>query len=927
MPSSSIPSEGTTISTGHAAQSIASTKLVPPRGARRLMPREALLARLLEARRQRCVVVQGPAGSGKTSTMVAWRQALLSLDFDVAWLSLGAEDNEPTRFFDCLLASLAEVDARMVREAALLMGRDSEDSAIEHWVITLVNGIANRTRELVLMLDDLQHVDDPRIIEALQCLIDYAPPQLHLVLGSRSAPPLSLSRLRAQGLLSEFDLRDLRFSAEESERFLLEQLGKIEKRDAEVLHGLTDGWIAGLQLFALDLKTKQGAPQYARTEVRDARAFASYLEREVLLRLAPDDLELLTRISICNRFSAPLCATLLGMPHAVARMMARLAHLDSDNLFITQISSRDRETWYRIHPLLREVLQARLTVLSEDEQRALHAAAWRWFEQNGHVDEAVRHAVQAGEPQAAADLVETCARELYVQGELSQVAALVRRLPPAEVEARFSLRLLLAHLRLYARDLDAVARTIDQLEAPATLGELDIGQRYALILLRAGLALQRDDTDAVVALLPELQRVPSDADDLTLAGRSNVLSWMYMYRGEYEMARKVLEDEGWREGAPRTSLVGRCLGGMSHALEGDIVRAERIFRDALQEAEKYGAAFIGVACMAAGLLGDAMYELNEVDAARRMLEARIEVLERISIPDTVCRALLVLASAHWRASGYLEARAYLDRLEEYATTHCLDRLLAHALGSRLRWHLQQGEPDQADAVLARLETLGVRHADATRSPAWEITVCARRARIDMCVHRKDFEAALAQLVPLISMTEASGRWRRVASLRMQLALVEQACGRTRSASENLLQALRLGHRLGLVRTLLDVSSRVPEHLDALLQEKVLDPVLTFYVQRLLAAAAQTVGEPAARPSAGPAGAMPNLTEREAEVVELLAQAMANKRIAKVLNVTPETVKWHLKNIYAKLNVGGRDEAVGRLRDLAASQSPVPARPR
>ncbi|MGO4155289.1 LuxR C-terminal-related transcriptional regulator [Cupriavidus sp. YAF13] len=914
------------VSTGHAARSIASTKLVPPRGARRLMPREALLARMLDARRQRCVVVQGPAGSGKTSTLVAWRQALLSLDFDVAWLSLGAEDNEPTRFFDCLLASLAEVDAKMVREAALLMGRDSEESAIEHWVITLVNGVASRPRELVLMLDDLQHIDDPRIIEALQCLLDYAPPQLHLVLGSRSALPLSLSRVRAQGLLSEFDLRDLRLTATESERFLLEQLGKIDKRDAEVLHELTDGWIAGLQLFALDLKTKRGA-QYARMEVRDARAFASYFEREVLQRLVPDDLELLTRISICNRFSAPLCATLLGTPHAVARMMARLAHLDRENLFITQISGRDRETWYRMHPLLREVLQARLSALPDDERRALHAAAWRWFEQHGHIDEAVRQAVQAGEPQAAADLVETCARDLYMQGELSQVAALVRRLPAEEVNARFSLRLLLAHLRLYARDLDAVAQTIEQLEAASTRGELDIGQRYALVLLRAGLALQRDDTDAVVALLPQLQRVPADADDLTLAGRSNVLSWMYMYRGEYEMARKVLEDEGRREAAPRTSLVGRCLGGMSHALEGDIVRAERIFRDALQEAEKYGAAFIGVACMAAGLLGDAMYELNEIDAARRMLEERIEVLERISIPDTVFRALLILASAHWRAGRYQEARAYLDRLEEYATTHGLDRLLAHALGARLRWHLQQGEPDLAEAVLAQLGRLGVRYADATHSPSWEITVAARRARIDMCVHRKDFEAALAQLVPLISMAEASGRWRRVASLRMQLALVEQACGRTRSASENLLQAVRLGHRLGLVRTLLDVSSRVPEQLNALMQQKVLDPVLTFYVQRLLAAAAQTVGEPSADAPADPAGAMPALTEREAEVVELLAQAMPNKKIARVLSVTPETVKWHLKNIYAKLNVAGRDEAVGRLRDLAAGQSQAPARPR
>jgi len=309
------------------------------------MPREALLARLQDARRQRCVVVQGPAGSGKTSTLVAWRQALLALDYDVAWLSLAREDDELTRFFDCLLASLAEVDPALVRETRLLMGRDSNASAVEHWIITLVQEMAQRPRELVLMLDDVHHLDDPRIFEALQWLLEYAPPNLHLVLGTRHPlpMPLALPRLRAQGLLSEFDLRDLRFSPEESERFLREQLGSIEPRDARTLHQLTDGWVAGLQLFAVDLKAKQGSG-FAPVEMRDAQAFAHYFEREVLVRLAPDDLDLLTRMAACNRFCASLCATLQGQPQAVAQMTTRLAHLDAQNLFISQVTSHDRET-------------------------------------------------------------------------------------------------------------------------------------------------------------------------------------------------------------------------------------------------------------------------------------------------------------------------------------------------------------------------------------------------------------------------------------------------------------------------------------------------------------------------------------------------------------------------------------------------------
>lgn len=902
-------------------QPITPTKLTPPRGARQLMPREALMARLLEARRQRCVVIQGPAGSAKTSTLLAWRQALLTLDFDVAWLSLAPEDNDLTSFFNGLLASLAAVDAAMVREAAILMGRDGDESAAEHWVITLVRGIASRRRELVLMLDDVHLLDDPRIFQALRWLLDYAPPHLHVALASRNALPLSLARLRNQGLATELDLRDLRFSPEESERFLRDQLGRIDKRDAQVLHELTGGWAAGLQLFAIDLKGKQGAA-YARVQVRDAQTFASYFEREVLVRLTSDELHLLTRMAVCHRFCASLCATLLGRPDDAGEIAVRLARLDADDLFITQIgSAQDGETWYRLHPLLREVLLTRLAGLPSAEQHALHAAAWHWFGAQGHIDEAVRHAVQAGDAAAAADLVETCAHDLLARGELSQLAGLVRRLPPEQVTARFDLHLVLAYLQMYAGEVDALRQSIAQMAAQHD--RLGPRQRYALALLRGGLALQRDDTDSVVALLPELQRVPPDADDFTYAGRGNILSWMFIHRGEYKQARKVLEEGALHGGAPRGVLLGRCMGGMTHAAEGQFLLAERIFCDVLAEAEQQGPAYVGIACMAAALLGEALYELNDVDAARELLEKRMDVLERVSIPDTVLRGLTVLANAHWLGGRRLEARACLDRLEDYAARHRVDRLLANALYRRARWLLEEGEVDAADAVLLRLEALAARYSGAARSTAWEISVCAQVTRIRMCLHHNDFDGAIARLTPLNALSEAGGRWCRVASLRVQMALAEQGRGNRQGARQHLVEALRLGHRLGLVRSLLDVSPRLRGMLEALAVEAGFDPVLGFYAQRLLAATALAVPEVALCAPAAANPALDSLSERENEVLGLLAQALPNKKIARVLGVSLDTVKWHLKNIYGKLEVSGRDEAVARMRDLNIAQPQHP----
>jgi LuxR family transcriptional regulator, maltose regulon positive regulatory protein len=876
------------------------------------MPREALLARLIEARRQRCVVIQGPAGSAKTSTMLALRQAMLTLDFDVAWLSLAPEDDDLTAFFHGLLASLSSVDPAIASEAELLVGRESDESAVEHWVITLVRGIARRKRELVLMLDDVHYLQNARIFEALRWLLDYAPPQLHVVLASRRALPVSLARLRSQGLATEFDRQDLRFSAEESERFLREQLGDIAKRDARVVHELTDGWAAGLQLFAIDLKTRKGAT-FAPATVRDAETFARYFEREVLVRLAAEDLLLLTRAALCERFCARLCASLMLGPDAPADVAARLGRLEGDNLFITQIGvGQDRETWYRLHPLLREVLQRRVAELPVAQLRALHAAAWRWFSAHGYIDEAVHHAVLADNAQSAADLVEGCAHDLLARGELRQLAGLMRRLPPAQIAGRFELRVITAYLQMYAGETDALTQSIQQIASRSE--RPDPRQRYALALLRGGLALQRDDTDSVVALLPELQRVPPDANDFTRVGLGNILSWMFIHRGDYEQARKVLEESAPHGGAPRGILLGRCMSGMTHAAQGQVLLAERVASDVLAEAEKQGPAYVGIACMAAAQLGEALYELNDVEASLRLLDERIDVLERVSIPDTVLRALVVLARAHWFAGRRFEAHDCLERLEAYAKRHGVDRLQANALYLRTCWLLEEGSIDEAEAALLRCEALAARYAGAVRSTAWEISVCAELARIRMCLHLNDFDGAMSRLKPLSALSEAGGRWCRVAGLRIQMSIAENGRHNDRAAREHLIEALRVGHRLGLMRSLLDEIGTGRPILALVPLEDGFDPVLAFYAQRLIDAGQATAS---AEPQTAAYVPIQSLSERENEVLGLLALALPNKKIARVMDVSLDTVKWHLKNIYRKLEVSGRDGAVARMRDAGA----------
>ncbi|KAF7961366.1 hypothetical protein AWV80_33915 [Cupriavidus sp. UYMU48A] len=685
-----------------------------------------------------------------------------------------------------------------------------DDDAIEQWVIALVQALGPRERELVLMIDDLHHITDARVYRALQRLLDYAPAHLHLAFSSRSALPLALEALRAQGLLTEIDMRDLRFTAEESARFLEEQLGTIAPRDAAALHELTDGWVAGLQLFAVDLRARRTG-DYPLTKVRDPRAFAAFFEREVLGLLAPDDLALLTRMSTCHRFCADLCTAMPGETETASRIDDRLARLESDNLFITQVDSQDRDVWYRIHPLLRETLLAGLDPVQGDtdhavdgldranavdageepgacEQgvaRALHAAAWRWFDRRGHLDDAVYHAVRAGEVEAAATMVEGCGHALLKRGELQQLLALVRRLPDEQVYKRFGLLALVSFLQLYMRDVDGLRRSLERLEPLSDRS--NAVHQYVVCLLRAGRAVQVDDPDTVLGMLPALWAIPPEADDLWWTARRNVLSWLFILRGEYDEARRLQEDTERRSSVPRSSLFGRYITAMSLVMEGEIERAGRSAREVLRESERQGVTFLGLTCMAAGLLADILYELNDPEGACQLLEPRIGMLERVSLPDVVLRALTLLSNAHWQAGRRAQAGACLDRLEAYAARNSLDRLQTEALALRLRRHLQQAETERAGTVLRQIQQLALRHAGETGTVARHITLAAARAEVEMSLYTQDYAVAAARLEALLAR-ETCGKLLRTAALWLQLAMARHASGNTRGARPAFLSA-------------------------------------------------------------------------------------------------------------------------------------------
>lgn len=876
-----------------------------------LIDRPRLLARLAQARPLRCVVLRGPAGSGKTSLLLAWRRKLVADRADVAWLALSRADNEPSRFFDALLGALETIDPRLVADAAAILGRDSGEAAYEAVVIALLRAAGGFERDLVIVFDDAHHLTQPGMVKSLQMLLDFGPPHLQIVLATRGVLPLSLGRLRSQQQLLELGDEDLRFTWEESSELVRSVLGTIDDAQARGLYERSDGWAAGLKLLSLDRRRGR-----RRAAVRNPQAFAAYFEREVMGQLSAESVEFLLRSAIPEQFNVELSAALLAPLMDVAACERTLRELQERGLFVVPAGPRYPDGWWRLHPLLRNVLRERLRSLPAAEMQRLHTEAWNFFAARHMSYEAVQHARQAGADNEAGALVEERGTDLFVHGALRRLVALVRLLPPSVVEQRKGLRLWLAWAELYEQRLVDCAGSIARLQVD--LADAPPAQRYRLTLLRVLHAVQCDDSAAAMAVLPELLDAPPDADAVALTGRRTMLTWIHLYRRDYDGARRVqLDDEvPVFDGHPVYGtaiglLGGRCLLGLTYAVEGQMLQAERIYRDVLFEAERRGSSCADPGTLAAALLAEVLYELNDSEGVLALLEPRTDVIERVSFPDTRLRTGLYMARAHWALGHPLDAIESLEYAIDSAQGKGLDRVQAHMLLELLRIRLRRGEFTQGQELLERLDAIDQRHAGAKHGTLAEIYVVAERGRIYMWLHMGDFERALAHIGELESVCVQRGRARRVPDLKLQGAVALKALGHPVEADEQVREALRLGQPLGLLRTLLDAHHEVPTLIREALSDEGLDPVLRFYAERLNAAHRSPTPAAAALARPAPPG-RELLSPRESEIVDLLKQNLSNKRIARALDLSIDTVKWHLKNIYGKLAVSGRDEVLARL---------------
>ena len=886
---------------------LVSTRFAPPRIGPRYVMRRQLLEQLNAALPSSLVLVVGGAGFGKTVLLAQWRQELLKSGVEVGWLSLSHEDEHRPRFCAYFLAAMQRLG---VPVEAGMFGRNDDASTTDAAIAAIVNGAANLGRDAYLIVDDYHQIDDPWVHRFMQRLLDLCPPNLHLVIASRSFPPLNVSRQRVAGRVAELGPEQLPFDLPETRAFFESNLGPIRLSLDEVqfLYDLTDGWPASLQLLATMIKSRPRSRLSLRGLGGSSRDLQAYLAEDVVSYLPEDVNAFIEKISICRRFCMELGIAVTGDP----RTAEHIRRLEEENVLIYPVETDDGSPWYRFHPLFREFLSKRLSRLGQDAVDQLHRRASHWFASHGLLSEAVRHATLANDLQFAVEVIEDANPEKWDFGFVAPTLGLLERLPA---------QTLLSNPRLFILSCLTFALTANPGKAERWIAratedkEPKSGTILALAVATATLAWRLDDTARVAELLEPLNVIPHQNAFVRYV-RSAALASAHAADGNYALAHRLLDECEVDGEAPQENLalLIESSRASTFLIQGHLQEAEQVSRKVLARAEASQGRYSVSANLSAAILGEVYYERDRIDDAREVIAHRPRILEA-GVPETMIRASVCRARLDLIQESADSALAFLASHATHYQRQRLDRPRAYLLAEQVKILLETGKRQRATELLASLDELEARHRHATGF--WsEIPALAATARARMFLSGRLHGEALACLEGVRRYAESHGRLRLLARSLLMSALALGGSRRGDEAATCLVQALDLGSRLGLIRTFLDEGDVVQEMLAGLPARVSLNDAQQAYLEELLSRTERSSRATARKEKrASPAESSDGiaLTPREAEILSLICQAMTNKRIALTLNITLETVKWNVKNIFSKLGVSSRYEAIAWAR--------------
>ena len=890
------------------------TKLSPPRVGGSPVPRLKLLSTLEERRDSRLTIILGPAGCGKSTLGALWRRQLVQTGADVAWYNFSSDDDEAQ--FVGYLASSFEAIGLPIGADALEIYNQYGGKSMNELLAALVNDLDDYAKPLYLVLEDFHYCQSQAIVDFLDRLLELAPSNFHLIVSSRTRPAFNLSSLRMKGLLTEIGFLDLRFTYEEAARFLRSRgIVNLSSTQLRVLHDMTDGWAAGLQLAAFSLR-KSTDPERAMERLTTSLAlgrensFNTYLRESVAAHLEADELDFLAKTSACRRFNRELCELITGN----AKAGELLARFEADNLFVIPIESDDVTPWYRFHRVFALFLNEQLLKLQDTELKKLNQLASHWFGGKGLYIEAIRHALYAGDEAFCIDLVDRAARSTINSANFFLLLGWFRQLPREKLADRLNLLLCVGWAQLSCGRLHDFEWTFQAISAHPSAAKP--GTQFEVQLLQAYKLIQQDDSDAALQLVTPYIAARPKAGALPLLLLSSISCWSLVHANRFSDARDLVQERLYAvppERPLRPSPILDSVVGVSYLMQGDLPQAKRSLLRVMEDTNRSSAMTAEVQRHLAGYLAEVHYQLGELDLAEPLVDECAGAVELVGPLDSVLSAYRAQAQLlHAKGQSDLAVEV-LDRLEASARVRGIDRVVATCLAEKVHLELAQGQRTAAEESIRRLRQLASRYEGRGKGTFADIPYYLGVAEAEVAAASGEHARALETLVDLIALCEAQGRLFRATTLRVRAAVSWAAEGKEAMAFDVLAPAVAFAARYSMRRVFLHEGEPALKLLSEWLHRRDPTQAEQDYARSVIDTGAAVEPGPARLVSASTR--TDALSVRELEILALLAKAFSTKGIARTLDLSAQTVKWHLKNIYIKLGAGSREDAVVKARNI------------
>jgi LuxR family maltose regulon positive regulatory protein len=895
---------------------IIKTKINLPVLRRNLVLRKRLLTLLSEKIKQghKLTLISAPAGFGKTTLVSEW---IASGEIPAAWISLDENDSDPSRFLTYLIAALQTLISG-VGDGVLAALQSSQPVAAKDLLTTLLNELSSIEDGFILVLDDFHAIDSKAVDDLLAFLVDHMPPQMHLVITTREDPFLPLARLRARNQLTEIRTAELRFTENEAADFLNQVMGlNLSAENIVALEARTEGWVAGLQLAALSMQGKADATEFIHSFSGANQFVLDYLLEEVLQKQSESLQGFLLRTSILDRLSGSLCDVLWQGEQNSAQEI--LEQLERANLFV--ISLDDERRWYRYHHLFRDLLRQRLSQKhSKEEIAQIHIRASEWFEQNGDISEAFHHAVSAADYERAARLLETSWQAMDESFQTGTWLGWVNQLPLSVRRVRPVLWTQVGWAYMDAGNAEASEASLQDAETclKRPLDELVIVEAEQFRTLPARIAFARAYNaqtqnrfgDVVKYVEMAMDIIPYD-DQYTQAQASSILSTTYWASGELDKSFELMSN--WVNAAQQAGNIVFAVAasfGKADILitQGRLRDAMQVYQTALSLATEHGAEqhtahhHLGLSLL--------HHEMGEDERAAHHSQKAFELGRQTTIADWAYRKSLAQAYLKESEGDFDAALDLLDEAQRYYVRTPIPNLRpVDAMKARI--YLKQDRLDKAQAWAAKsglsfLETPDYLHE-------FERLTLAKIALAEY-QHDQNEQHILDVLKLLEGQLKLAQKQNRLYSqieILVLQAFALQAKGESPQAISSLEKALSFAEPEGYLRIF------VNEGEDLRMMIGRAKHPLFEYVESILAKFPQPTQtqNPKSKIVNLKSELIDPLSDRELEVLRLIAQGLSNQEITQKLVVTLSTVKGHNLRIFAKLQAKSRTEAVARAREL------------